>query len=438
MAETSSARFQNRRAMLDKEHALNTARNPGDSKYGNALYRNNTHEGRVYSAELTKIEKQLRITSMQIDQQKKQFLTKYAPKEPMLIVVRPPSPRSIQKYEWSQYNLENDFAYGHPKYRGGPRYMDPLKSRVRTPNFRPTIDAFCVQTKKKVNVWEKELLEKEAPKFRSTVMPSYPLSTSEVRDLIKTLEYHRLALDEARKKKPKREAKRRQKKAASSPGSRKTDRDSVTTPWQFVTDGSTSNGPLVADPAKDEKREVDSKRSRARTNSRNGTDVHTVTFSLSKDNGSRKKVRQNNDNVKRPSRRSSTSVQRDPAASRKSTVTNPTTTTTGYSNDTPNNIHKKLSTNATCVVRRDSNPAVGGSQPTNNPNTNTEHPVTFSRIQRSAHKGSRPAKVRRDGQVDSPTPGADDNGVKKKSGMTLILEAAMDGMSSTASEGVNT
>ena len=63
--------------------------------------------------------------------------------------------------------------------------MAPLKSRAKSASLVPTIDMFSVVKKKKVNLWETAGLRKEPPSFQRTVLPSYPLSTDELRQLQK-------------------------------------------------------------------------------------------------------------------------------------------------------------------------------------------------------------------------------------------------------------
>ena len=282
MADITPGSFRSRRSQLDKERALSTARNPGDSKYGAALYKNNAVEDRIHSAELRRIDNQLKRTSMHMEQKRKQFLQRYTLKEPMLIVVRPPSPGAIDKHESRLYNIENDYEYGHPLHKGGPRYMQPLDSKTKIPNYRPTIDAFCMKTKKKVNVWEHIILEKETPKFRSTVMPSYPLSTAEIRDLSRGMEYHKLEIEAGTKTRALKSKKKSKKKhslalPSSTPGTlpelsfHSTDDeyhsdDTSRNQWHFVTE--TPVGEHEGRSAEHE--------------SRKASDGNTVTFTLPK------------------------------------------------------------------------------------------------------------------------------------------------------------
>ena len=113
---------------------------------------------------------------MHLDQQKKRFLQQRHIPEPTMLVERPPSPGAFETE-----TLNTDSSDG----RSTPHYMRPLKSRAKSASFVPTIDMFSVVKKKKVNLWEAAQLEKQAPNFHRRVLPSYPLSTDELRQLQK-------------------------------------------------------------------------------------------------------------------------------------------------------------------------------------------------------------------------------------------------------------
>ena len=93
-----------------------------------------------------------------------------------MLVERPPSPGTLEQESYDSY-LDGG--------RSTPHYMAPLKSRAKSASLVPTIDMFSVVKKKKVNLWETAGLRKEPPSFQRTVLPSYPLSTDELRQLQK-------------------------------------------------------------------------------------------------------------------------------------------------------------------------------------------------------------------------------------------------------------
>lgn len=75
--------------------------------------------------------------------------------------------------------FENEQGTNHdsPKL---PGYMRPLRTGRRTPSSLITIEAFTLETKKKRNIWEEALTEKEEPRFKSSTMPAIRLSEQEV------------------------------------------------------------------------------------------------------------------------------------------------------------------------------------------------------------------------------------------------------------------
>ena len=70
-----------------------------------------------------------------------------------------------------------------------------LRSRCRTPSTLTTIDAFTLKTRKKRNVWEEALDEKEPPRFKSTVCPSARLTRQEMAALRLGWDTHKLKAD---------------------------------------------------------------------------------------------------------------------------------------------------------------------------------------------------------------------------------------------------
>lgn len=78
-----------------------------------------------------------------------------------------------------------------------PHYMRQLRSKVRTPSTLMTIDAFTVKSKKKRNLWNETMDEKDGPEFQSTVRPYAKLSEKEKTDLQIGWSYHKPRLQAA-------------------------------------------------------------------------------------------------------------------------------------------------------------------------------------------------------------------------------------------------
>lgn len=64
-----------------------------------------------------------------------------------------------------------------------PHYMWPLQTRSNRPSMLTTIEAFTLKTRKKRNVWDEVLQEKETPKFKSATTPFTRLTADEVSEL---------------------------------------------------------------------------------------------------------------------------------------------------------------------------------------------------------------------------------------------------------------
>lgn len=64
-----------------------------------------------------------------------------------------------------------------------PSYMRPLQSRSRTLSSLTTIEAFTVETKKKKNLWEDAVEDKDEQKFKSTSRPTARLTAYERKQL---------------------------------------------------------------------------------------------------------------------------------------------------------------------------------------------------------------------------------------------------------------
>ncbi|CAH1797079.1 unnamed protein product [Owenia fusiformis] len=174
-----------RRDFILREKAMQTAKSTKDSGYGRCLLRTNVQEQRMLRTQLRVMDKEMHRKQMHINQQKKQFmqLRKKQHHEPTLIVERPPSPDQYH-YGYEDDWDEDQYYTTYPSHNfKGPGYMQPLKTRAKTPVDFPTIDAFSVQVKKKKNVWEEALDETTTPSFRKTGICSPPLTEEERVDL---------------------------------------------------------------------------------------------------------------------------------------------------------------------------------------------------------------------------------------------------------------
>lgn len=171
--------------MMDKAKALKTARSPSCSKYGNALLTNNVQEGRILSSEVARLERQHKRQQMHLDQAQKRFLQRQNQRPgPTLILERPPSPEQVKRFLY----CTKETPYTHSTSE--PSYMNNVKSKVKVPLMQPTIDAFVVKVKKKRNVWEEAMIEKQPAMFASTVQPCWPLTPAEQAELRVCLECH--------------------------------------------------------------------------------------------------------------------------------------------------------------------------------------------------------------------------------------------------------
>ncbi|XP_071175951.1 uncharacterized protein [Mytilus edulis] len=185
------ANFTSRRAMLEREKAMDGARNPGVSKYGTTLVDVNSKQDRELSKQLKYINSQIKRMEIEMKQKKKYFVKKcqVLNYDPIILVERPPSPEVIKKIVKLAYSDDEDDTYLDPE--NSPHYMKQLRSKVRTPSLLTTIDAFTVKTSNKKNVWEEATDDKEPMKFESTVRPCVRLTRREKADLQVGWSYHK-------------------------------------------------------------------------------------------------------------------------------------------------------------------------------------------------------------------------------------------------------
>ena len=107
--------------------------------------------------------------------------------EPTIIVEKPPAPETMVRY----YALIDDNPHHYTLLTKQPNYMKPLKSRVRTPVIRSTIEAFSAKPLRHINEWEKALKSNEKPRFYSAFNPSYRLTNNDVDELERGWKAHR-------------------------------------------------------------------------------------------------------------------------------------------------------------------------------------------------------------------------------------------------------
>ncbi|XP_067652199.1 uncharacterized protein [Haliotis asinina] len=253
----------NRKVRLEREKAMNAARSPKDSKFGECLLNINTKDDPLLCKNLVKINLEVRRMEFKMKQLRQTFVkqSKYLNHEPLILVERPASP------EVRRRKVIMDMGANDPEAMKLPGYMRPLRSRCRTPSTITTIDAFTVRPKKKRNVWEEAMDEKEKPKFKSTVRPCSKLTQRELTEIHFGWSTHRPKVD----KEP-------EPRSPSPP--RTTPRSLPNDNQVFITQQARTNLPRTADGRltksvrfKDEETEnsppsLDGKRSRSRTRKR--------------------------------------------------------------------------------------------------------------------------------------------------------------------------
>ncbi|XP_062594654.1 uncharacterized protein LOC134256074 [Saccostrea cucullata] len=177
--------FTSRRSMLEREKAVDGARNPGASKFGHSLAEINSKKDKSLVRELRKIECEFKSLNLQMNQQKKTFVKSchVLNYDPIILVERPPSPQMKKKALAMSMGLDEDEYNEHFENGKVPHYMHQLRSKQRTPSTLNTIDAFTVTNKKKKNIWEDAVDQNEAPVFHSTVRPCLQLTKREQTDL---------------------------------------------------------------------------------------------------------------------------------------------------------------------------------------------------------------------------------------------------------------
>ena len=191
--DNSDLKFSSRRHIIDKERAIGTAKNPKDSHYGRTLLRNNVFEGRLLSSEMGKLGNEARRNQMHLDQQKKLFLKKnLSLPDPMILVERPPSPDVLKKASFPEEFTDDEYYFNKS---APPHYAKPRSLDIKAPSTHVIMDMFKVTKKKKVNIWEEVMIEKEQPHFESAVRPARKLSELETQEIEKAWNAHRRQIE---------------------------------------------------------------------------------------------------------------------------------------------------------------------------------------------------------------------------------------------------
>lgn len=181
-----------RRSLMEREKAMETARNPGISKFGDCLVSMNMKNDKVLTSNIRKINSEIRRMQLQVNHKMKYFVknSTVLNHDPIILVQRPPSPEVVKRaYTMMTADIENGYPVLEDEDK--PGYMRRLRSKARTPSTLTTIDAFTIKQRKKKNVWEGAVEEKSGPEFKSTVRPYAKLTNREKSDLKKGYEFHK-------------------------------------------------------------------------------------------------------------------------------------------------------------------------------------------------------------------------------------------------------
>ncbi|XP_064651303.1 uncharacterized protein LOC135502416 [Lineus longissimus] len=175
---------------LERKRALDIAKNPIRSKFGDQILRN-SDDSRLLISRIEKIDKYFKRAQRAIENDKKRFLDSREMNkiEPTIIVERGPSVETLLRHHYGEAAMS----------REGPRYMKNTASTYKSPSVLPTIDMFVVKKKRKKNTWEDASPEKlEHPVFHS-VIPAGRLSDDEKKVLHRGWSFHQEASDRGAK-----------------------------------------------------------------------------------------------------------------------------------------------------------------------------------------------------------------------------------------------
>ncbi|XP_033758845.1 uncharacterized protein LOC117341116 isoform X3 [Pecten maximus] len=197
--------MSSRRMMIERERAVDGARNPAFSKLGSTLLDTYTKPDQYLTKQYRHINSQIRRMEATMRLKKKQFVqtSQVLNYDPIILVERPPSPENVKMAKAKILAEEMNEEFIADEYK--PHYMRQLRTKAKTPSTLMTIDAFTVKSKKKRNIWNKTLDERDPPEFQSTVRPYSKLTEKEKTDLQIGWSYHKPRLEAEEDQEPKRE-----------------------------------------------------------------------------------------------------------------------------------------------------------------------------------------------------------------------------------------
>ncbi|XP_012941711.1 uncharacterized protein LOC101861306 [Aplysia californica] len=212
-----SLRPSGRLSTRDKAKAVSEARAPQHSRMGEHLIHINSKGGTTRGGEMSRLSHEQKRTEQQLHQVKRNFLqqSQCLNREPLIVVERPASAKVKSRATViKKRGIDPDVI-------SMPSYMRPLKCHSRTPSTLTTIEAFTVETRRKKNMWEEAMEDKEDLKFKCTARPSARLTPHEIQQLKVGYTLHKPTQESIAESKLASEKTTRQKSARrpkSSPG----------------------------------------------------------------------------------------------------------------------------------------------------------------------------------------------------------------------------
>jgi len=180
-----------RQAILDRERAVATARNPALSKYGNTLMSIGLRRNQNLSKQSDHLDYQMKRIDLEMRQKKKYFVKncRVLNYDPIMLVERPSS--MVEDKTLSNYhNNDGNGDVANFENRKLSQDMMQLGSTSTLPTLQTTTDAFTIQSKKKKNVWEDCQEDLESIQFKSMVHPFKRLTTQEQHSLQRGWSFH--------------------------------------------------------------------------------------------------------------------------------------------------------------------------------------------------------------------------------------------------------
>lgn len=181
-----------RQAILDRERAVATARNPALSKYGSTLMAIGLKRNQNLSKQSEHLDYQMKRIDLEMRQKKKYFVKncRVLNYDPIMVVERPSSMVEDKSPSNYQSNDENGDVT-NSKNRKLSQDMMQLCSTSPLPTLQTTTDAFTIQSRKKKNVWEECQEDLESIQFKSMVHPFKRLTTREQHSLHRGWSFHK-------------------------------------------------------------------------------------------------------------------------------------------------------------------------------------------------------------------------------------------------------